>query len=456
MEKNLSEYKLLIMLENTDFKYKEILLEFLKCKMCKVIMQEPTFCWKCNFYICLNCNKKNCNDFKLQTPRHLKEFLEKTKLNCLNYSQGCNKISNYIEMRIHINSCQYNNINNIEHLHKEFVYDFANKSKGITYDPIEDVNSSLYENSSSVFLFDQKEKFMLNHKKENNDINSNNIHINQNVNMFCFYCNDGKEFININELFEHWNSNFCKKPYKPNEIIDKSFHYKEEYESYRNECLHNLNNIKKKNFEILNRFFTSLDKEYGEKEQKINVLEENEKKLKINLNLLNEGSVKNLENYPEIKELQINKNELNNKKKKIEIELSKKTNQLNQLTSYSIENDILNNNINFLNKKSKINNINQNKAENKIDIIELNEIDKSIKFDNLNELNSMEQKLIKLIDEIEPGIIPLENTVNYNICYESNDKNMGIKKIKCEEYEAAFCEDKCIKLCLGRRMHKNK
>ena len=68
----------------------------------------------------------------------------------------------------------------------------------------------------------------------------------------------------------------------------------------------------------------------------------------------------------------------------------------------------------------------------------------------------MEQKLIKLIDEIEPGIIPLENTVNYNICYECKDKNIGIKKIKCEECEAAFCEDKCIKLCLGRRMHKNK
>ncbi len=46
--------------------------------------------------------------------------------------------------------------------------------------------------------------------------------------------------------------------------------------------------------------------------------------------------------------------------------VSKKTNQLNQLTSYSIENDILNNIINFLHKKSKINNINENKAENKI------------------------------------------------------------------------------------------
>jgi len=68
----------------------------------------------------------------------------------------------------------------------------------------------------------------------------------------------------------------------------------------------------------------------------------------------------------------------------------------------------------------------------------------------------LEQNLLKSIEEIEPGLISFENTINYDVCYICKDDNLQIKKVICEDCKVAFCENKCIKLCGGEVCQKNK
>lgn len=463
MESNLSEYDLINILEGSEIDYKDDLLKLLKCASCKKLMIEPLFCPKCNLYICSKCNV-NCKNIKAQTPRHLKDFLDKIKLKCKNKEKGCQKILNFSETFSHLSNCEFNVNNNNFISDIEIDGNFNNKNNHIDFESFAQnsfsnnnkIQSNLIDNSNrSIFFFNinqnDKNDFYQTNKNAYDNKSSNDLKI------VCFTCNDGRGFNTIDDLIQHRNSNSCKsnKNDDQNEQINygktqnnnsnsNNINYREEYETHINNCLNSLKDTQQNNFEILNKFFFNYQKEYYDRNQKIETLAQIEKSLKNNKSNPSEKNLALSEKHPEIIELMEEKRALLRKKSTLEFELMKKLNELNKLYS---SNKINKNSNSPKNNKDEIN------IENKSNLFEDS---KALCSSKIEELNSMEQKLIKLIDELQPGLIPSINTCNLNVCFKCKNENAQIKKIVCEECKVAFCENKCIKLCAGEICEKNK
>ncbi len=287
------------------------------------------------------------------------------------------------------------------------------------------------------FNFNQSNKDGL-CQKTKNDFDQKNSN---NSKFMWLSCNDGKRFDSIDELIEHRNSNLSNPiEQQSNNNKDICIRYKQEYDSYVNNCLKSLKDTDKNNFEFLNKFFLNFRNEYEDKKQKIETLSENEKTLKNNLHNQDEKSLAILENDSLIAEIMNYKRKLQMKKSNLEFELMNKLNELNNVSSINHNNkanNIINNNIIDFNYSEDLEE-SSSKAQKKIE-----------------ELNFMEQKLIKLIEELEPGLIPSFNSQNFNVCFKCKDNSKRVKKIICGECEVAYCEKTCIKICAGEICQKN-
>lgn len=438
MENNISEYDLLNMLDSSQMDYyKEDLLNFIKCASCKKIMIEPLFCSKCQLYICSKCNV-NCKNTKCQTPRHLKDYLDKIKFNCKSKEKGCQKSLSYSEIFAHFYNCEFNreeNYNPEINLKKKingssnFVnLNFSQNETQNNYFNNNNKQSSLgVDFNKSIFFFDINQ---IDKNTKENDGNYNNSK------------NDIKT--NIDEMIENRSFDLSKSTTNTIDILNTNndlnyFNrgkYREDYEAFVADCFKCLKGKEQNNAEIIKKFFEEQVLEYDQRNKKIEILAQAEKELKKTLSQSNEKDLSSFDKHPEFLEIVEKKRELLRRKSNLELELMKKMNEINKFYS--------NDNSKCINSNSDLNNFPSLHES-------CSNADKKIE-----ELNLMEHKLMKLIDESQPGLIPSYDPSNLKVCFKCKNDSAQVKKIICEECKIAFCENKCIKICAGEVCLKNK
>jgi len=146
MEKNINEKYILTQEEFfrlcilDNYEAKQEISSYVRCKICKLFLEEPLYCITCNSTVCKNCHKK-CNS-NLHSSRHIKTILENIKFKCSYDFNGCNKELDYMELIQHIQICNkktnekfpkniFQNLNNNNNIDKNYKFseeDFDLKS----------------------------------------------------------------------------------------------------------------------------------------------------------------------------------------------------------------------------------------------------------------------------------------------------------------------------------------
>ena len=409
MEKNISltqdEFFKLCNLNNNEA-IKEI-MSYVRCKSCRIFLEEPLYCIKCDLITCKNCHKKNCGNIP-QKSRHIETIIENVNFKCLYYSKGCDKEKNYFELLKHINKCN-------KKPEENFIKSQQDPKKEINY------MSKNYEEN-----FDIKDNLFFSNLK--NSIKISKIKLEKgDEKLTCNIC-EIIQFNSIEEFIMHKKTN-CKenilkekKNDNSNNInmeidtdIDKAEAEAEKlsksYLDAKNNYLSYINSTFENNFSIFSNFFNKYNQEFYKKKEKIEDLIKQEKESK--------------KYYVEIKDNDYIENLLKNDaefENLLQVEktlLKKKDNLQEKLNGKLFE-------------IQKFKNDTKNEFEGKYKILDM-------KFDDLLKL---EMNLNNFVNGKQLNTIMKNNS----ICGSCNNNNPEVNKIFCGECKTFFCEN-CISYC---------
>lgn len=457
----ISDQEFVDMIEKKDMEFKNELLNNIKCKACNLIMLDPTFCFTCNKNICSKCHK-DCSNLNLKNSRHLKTFLQNFLFKCKNSAKGCLSKLNYFDFQEHFEKCEFkqgdgkaiNNLNlinlNNSNNRINLINNNDNDQKIISFADYKcninnfDVHSNLYlynlqniknsRSSSNNNINDIKDSLIDNAKAKASQSSSSSYLNNKDVKnsdskIICTECNDEFVFKSIEELIAHRNSDNCKNKdfFNINNLTNDNNNqngleytnnkkFLKGYEILKDRFARNITETYSKNLEIFKKFFADYNTDIENKNNLIAKLMNTHQELKQIEKQTDDQLIQILEKDPEYINIMNIRTQLLKRKNELEIELSKRINEINRI-----------------------------KAESELKF-------ESIKFQYLKKIENLEKiecELNRAIDKIQPGLLPSMNTRNIHACGVCSNESSQVKKVICEDCKMSFCENKCIKLCVG-------